>query len=153
MYLGVLLGVHTYLLAKTHSSKEAYGEVDITCYGVTPPPFDVQGDFMRMCGWEDLLDFKNKECVVFDLLSGRIQLLLPPILESLSTGEELQLLSLGLIYLLASSPAECPKFNPVLTLSAWRLHQISQVKSSDLKGSPHIPHQMLTVSLDYCLCF
>ena len=106
-----------------------------------------------MCGWEDLLDFKNKECVVFDLLSGRIQLLLPPILESLSTGEELQLLSLGLIYLLASSPAECPKFNPVLTLSAWRLHQISQVKSSDLKGSPHIPHQMLTVSLDYCLCF
>lgn len=40
-----------------------------------------------MCGWEDLLDFKNKECVVFDLLCGRIQLLLPPILESLSTGE------------------------------------------------------------------
>lgn len=87
MYLGVLPGMHTYLLAKTDYSKEAYGKVDITYYGVTPPSFDVQGDFLRMCGWEDLLDFKNKECVVFDLLSGRIQLLLPPILESLSTGE------------------------------------------------------------------
>ena len=86
MYLGVLPGVHTYLLAKTDSSKEAYGKVDITYYGVTPPSFDVQGDFLHMCGWEDLLDFKNKECVVFDLLSGRFQLLLPPILESLSTG-------------------------------------------------------------------
>ena len=40
-----------------------------------------------MCNWEGVLDFKNEEYVVFDLLSGRIQLLLPPILESLSTGE------------------------------------------------------------------
>ena len=87
MYLGVFLGVHTYLLAKTHSSKEAYGEVDITCYGVTSPPFDVQGDFMRMCGWEDLLDFKNKECVVFDLLSGRILLALEQLSPSSTTIE------------------------------------------------------------------
>ena len=117
MYLWVLPGMHAYLLAKVDSSKEAYGKVDITYYGVAPPPFDVRGDFLHMCGWEDPLDFKKEECVVFDLLSGRTQLLRPPVLESLSTGEELQLLSLGLICLLASSPAGCPKFNPALTLS------------------------------------
>ena len=63
--------MHAYLLAKIDSSKEAYGKVDITYYGVAPPPFDVRGDFLHMCGWEDLLDFKNEECVVFDLLFGR----------------------------------------------------------------------------------
>ena len=54
-----------------------------------------------MCSWEGLLDFENEEYVVFYLLWGRAQLLLPPAsLEYLSTGDELQLLSLRPIYLL-----------------------------------------------------
>ena len=48
---------------------------------------------------EGLLDLKNEIHVVSCL--GRAWLLLPPvILEDLSTGDELQLLSLGPIYLL-----------------------------------------------------
>lgn len=31
-----------------------------------------------MCNWEGVLDFKNEEYVVFDLLSGHALLLLPP---------------------------------------------------------------------------
>ena len=52
-----------------------------------------------MCSQEGLLDLENETYVVYYL--RRAQLLFPPaILEDLSTGDELQLLRLGLIYLL-----------------------------------------------------
>ena len=51
-----------------------------------------------MCSWEGLLDLENEEYVVSCL--GTAQLLLLFILEYLSTGDKLQLLSLGPIYLL-----------------------------------------------------
>ena len=44
--------------------------VDITCYGVAPPSrFDLQGASLRMWSCRGLLDFANKEYVVFCLLS------------------------------------------------------------------------------------
>ena len=51
-----------------------------------------------MCSQEGLLDLENEEYMVSYL--GRAQLLLLFILEYLFTGDRLQLLSLGPIYLL-----------------------------------------------------
>ena len=63
---------------------------------LTALPFDLQEAFLCMYSWECLLDLENEKYEVFHL--GRAQLLL--ILEYLSTGDELQLFSLGPIYLL-----------------------------------------------------
>ena len=64
---------------------------------LTALPFDLQEVFLRMYIWECLLDLENEKYVVSHL--GRAQLLLF-ILEYLSTGDELQLFSLGPIYFL-----------------------------------------------------
>ena len=64
---------------------------------LTALPFDLQEAFLRIYSWECLLDLENEKYVVS--LLGRAQLLLF-ILEYLSTGDELQLFSLGPIYLL-----------------------------------------------------
>ena len=61
-------------------------------------PFDLRGTFLSMCNQEGLLDLENQKDVVSYL--GRAPLLLLFILEYLSTGDKLQLLSLGPIYLL-----------------------------------------------------
>ena len=43
-----------------------------------------------MSNWEDVLDFKNEEYVVFDLVSGHALLLLPPaVLGCLSTADKI----------------------------------------------------------------
>ena len=64
---------------------------------LTARPFDLQEVFLRMYSWECLLDLEKEKYVVSHL--GRAQLLLF-ILEYLSTGDDLQLFSLGPIYLL-----------------------------------------------------
>ena len=64
---------------------------------LTALPFDLQEAFLCIYSWECLLDLENEKYVVSHL--GRAQLLLF-ILEYLSTGDELQLFSLGPIYLL-----------------------------------------------------
>lgn len=76
------------------SSEEAYGWVDISCYGGGPSLFHLRAAFLRMCSQEDFLDLENEEYVVFYL--GRAQ---PPpsssfygvsaIEEFWSTGEKL----------------------------------------------------------------
>ena len=82
---------------------------------LTARPFDLQEVFLRMYSWECLLDLEKEKYVVSHL--GRAQLLLF-ILEYLSTGDELQLFSLGPIYLL-----------PLHHLS------LASVLMKDLKGS------------------
>ena len=62
-----------------------------------------------MCSREGLLDLTNEKYVVSYL--GRAQLLLLFILEFLSSGDKLQLLSLGPIYLL-------PQNGPLENLSS-----------------------------------
>ena len=43
-----------------------------------------------MCNWAGVLDFKNEEYVVFDLLSSQALLLLPPaVLGYLSTADKI----------------------------------------------------------------
>lgn len=81
---------------------------------LTALPFDLQEAFLGMYSWECLLDLENEKYEVFHL--GRAQLLL--ILEYLSTGDELQLLSLGSVYLL-------PHFGMhVFLTDLWTAHWI-----------------------------
>ena len=77
------------------SSAEACGKVDTTYYGVAPPPpfLAPGGAFLHMCSREGLLDLKNEKYVVslsfiWAGLSSR-----SCILEYLSTGNRLLLLS------------------------------------------------------------
>ena len=70
-----------------------------------------------MCSWEGLLDFENEEYVFFYLLSGQgpASSLTPGILEYLSTGEKLQLFTLGPIYPLPhrdGAGVQTTDFNP-----------------------------------------
>ena len=58
-----------------------------------------------MCSWEGLLDYENEDHLVFYLLSGQgtasfLDCPVIDILEFLSRGNELLLLTLGPIYLL-----------------------------------------------------
>ena len=94
--------MHPLLLAKMESSEEVSGSVDIAHCGVHPFPFDIRGGFLRLCGREGLLDLESEECVVSLSLIWAAPLLLAVIfvLEYLSTGDKLQLLSLGPISLL-----------------------------------------------------
>ena len=56
---------------------------------------------MCMYSWEGLLDLENEKYVVSVFYLGGLSSSLPPaILEYLSTGDKLQLVSLGPIYLL-----------------------------------------------------
>ena len=71
-------------------------------WGGAPSLFDLQGTFLRLCSWEGLLDLENEKYVSSVFYVGRAQLLLPPaVLEYLSTGNDLQLISLRSRYLLS----------------------------------------------------
>lgn len=59
------------------SSEEAYGWVDISCYGGGPSLFHLRAAFLRMCSQEDFLDLENEEYVVFYLGRTQALLLLP----------------------------------------------------------------------------
>ena len=94
--------VHTHLLAKMDSSKEAYGKVDITYSEVAPtlfwPPRSLSvhvwlGRSPRLWNWG--------VCGLLSLIwAGLSSSLVPAVSEFLSTGDELQLFSPGLIHLL-----------------------------------------------------
>ena len=102
VYLRILPCVCAHLLAKMDSSEEAYGQVDITYYEVTPPPFLTSKEPFCVCVVGKVsLTSRMKNMWSFISYLDRAQLLLPPaILEYLSTGDKLQLFRLGPIYLL-----------------------------------------------------
>ena len=97
--------MHAHLLAKMDSSTEACGKVDTTYYGVVSPPFLAPEEpfctsIVRRSPWPQ----EREICGLFIFYLARAHLLLAAaiifILEYLSTGERLELLSLGPIYLL-----------------------------------------------------
>ena len=84
-----------------------------------------------MCSPGGLLDFENEEYVVFYLLSGQgpassLDCPVIDILEFLSTGNELQLLTLGPIYLL---PQNHLTFNFPVTHLPFTLDMTSSASS------------------------
>ena len=92
--------------------KEAQGSVGLTYCGEAPfSLFDLQGAFLRMCSQASLLDFKNEDCVVFHLSSGAGPSLLSAVTELLSTGNELQLLTLG--------PLSCLSLTARIQIRPW----------------------------------
>ena len=92
------------------SSTEAYGKVDTTCCGVAPPPFLAPEEPFCSCVVGKVsLTSRMEICGLFIFYLGGPQVLpalifMAPaivfILEYLSTGDSLQLLSLGPVYLL-----------------------------------------------------
>ena len=116
--------VCVHLLAKTDSSTEACGKVDTTYYGVVLLPFGPprRRSVVRGCPWPQ----ESEICGLFIFYLGRTQLLSAPdrILGVLSTGNRLQLLSLGSTHLLppwdcqSRCPDQVPRNRHLLPKSA-----------------------------------
>ena len=107
VYLRVLLCVRASLSQDAFYQRGLW-QVDITYYGVAPPPFlTLEEPFCACVVWKVSLPSRMRNMWSFTSYLGRAQLLLPPaILEYLSTRDKLQLLSLGPIYLL-------PQYEPL----------------------------------------
>ena len=97
--------VRVHLLAKMDSSTETLESLTPPIMGWHPSLFSPQGTFLCMNSWKDLFDLKNEKYVVSlsfiwaGLRSSASAIIF--ILEYVSTGDRLQLLSLGPIYLVS----------------------------------------------------
>lgn len=63
--------VFTHLLDKMDSCKEAYGQIDVTYYGETPPPLLTFEEPFCARVVRKVSDFENEEYMVYQLYSGQ----------------------------------------------------------------------------------